>query len=385
MKSYYDKEPLRSQSMYADDAPLRWAVDWTTCLPVSLATLLSTATLVMVAILVSRSPDANTSGTCDIYYDMVNSVTRLELQELSSFSIGLSGLPNGANCACQSSSSQAVYVAPTDLCNQDNFPRPANAVTPSLCIGTGATLKALKDHVLVCVDTATIVKLWNSPSKYCHLADGTPRIGQGRLVCMPSDPSASVPSYRLGNAMNELKGQYYSPNTHRNATVKFEATVKLNSANLVTIWNAKMGDATMPTPSTTTPVSQITFAVPTTLQPFDSEWTSFVSSLVASMNLVHTLLHSGTTNIQDGSGSMHRKIIALGKSYAIGISTTSTKIPPVNIVWTATTPYTSATVTSSANTLAAYIATTQDKCATIQAQIDANVKIYDAIIAAHTL
>jgi hypothetical protein len=128
---------------------------------------------------------------------MVNSVTRLELQELSSFSIGLSGLPNGANCACQSSSSQAVYVAPTDLCNQDNFPRAANAATPSMCSGTGATLKALKDHVLVCVDTTTIVTLWNSPSKYCHLPDGTPRIGQGRLVCKPVSPSPppSPPPY----------------------------------------------------------------------------------------------------------------------------------------------------------------------------------------------
>ena len=203
MKSFYDKEPLRSQPTYADDAPLRWAVEWTTCLPVSLASLLSTATLVMVAILVSRSPDASTSGTCDIYYDMVNSVTRLELQELSSFSSGLSGTPNGANCACPSSSSQAVYVAPTDLCNTGNFPRPANAVTPSLCSGTGATLKALNDHVLVCVDTATIVKLWNSPSKYCHRADGTPRIGQGRLVCIPGATVAKAAEAAVAEAEAE--------------------------------------------------------------------------------------------------------------------------------------------------------------------------------------
>jgi len=113
---------------------------------------------------------------------MVNSVTRLELQELSSFSSGLSGPPNGANCACPSSSSQAVYVAPIDLCNQDNFPRAANAATPSLCIKY-ATFENYNDHVLVCVDTPTIAKLWNSPSKYCQLQDGTPRIGQGRLVC----------------------------------------------------------------------------------------------------------------------------------------------------------------------------------------------------------
>ena len=186
MKSYYETKPFRSQpTTYDEEAPLRWEIQWSTLIPVSVASVLSTVTLVMVAILVSRSP--GTSDTCDIYYDTENSITRLELHELSMFSTGLFGTPKGADCDCPSSNSQPVYIAPIDLCNPSNFP-PISSTTPPLCLEDPGGSK-FRDHVLVCVDSAAIDRLWSDG--FCKAAVG-PRLDNGRLVCKQDTPNPAL-------------------------------------------------------------------------------------------------------------------------------------------------------------------------------------------------
>jgi hypothetical protein len=190
MKSFYEKEPFRSQPAYAEDAPLRWEIQWLTFIPVTVASVLSTVTLVMVAVLLARTP--GTSDTCDIYYDTENSITHIELRELSSFSTGLFGTPKGTDCACPYSNSQPVYVAPIDLCNATIFPR-IGSDTPPLCLND-ANVQKLRDHVLVCVDRAAIDRLWENG--FCQAPVG-PHLNKGKLVCQTDTTFTVAEMYKF--------------------------------------------------------------------------------------------------------------------------------------------------------------------------------------------
>lgn len=218
---------VRMKSAYAPTKPLPrselevsvnydtygWQVQWTTCLPLTLASAVGVVTMVLAAILVSRVPDdlattaqvtqvaravanmptmptmQHTHDTCDIYFNVANSVTRLEVQELTLFGTGIFGVPTGADCACPGGNSQAVYLAPRDLCHGDNFPHKSGAATPSLCRKDPLD-QLLYDHVLVCIDDAAIDRLWDS--NLCKTAEGYPDIHKGRLTCPTITPAGAL-------------------------------------------------------------------------------------------------------------------------------------------------------------------------------------------------
>lgn len=165
---------------YTDNnAPLCSRVEWTTCLPLTCVAILSAASMVMAAVTASICMEVRDAhDTCDFYYDTTNSVTSLELGELALFGSGIFGVPRGKGCACFDG--QPAYIAPRDLCDRDNFPRPSDAPVPGVCL-KDSSLEKLSDHVLVCLSQAKIDTLWQNG--FCHPLDGPPILHRGRLVC----------------------------------------------------------------------------------------------------------------------------------------------------------------------------------------------------------